>query len=83
MRSRYPAMQNRMLDKENPTGNVEPGAWREGINLEDANPQVQQSGQNRDMKIVKAQRNLIMEWSNGSAGKVSWQDNMLLPRSNQ
>ena len=66
-----------------PTGNVENGAWREGINLEDANPQVQQSGQNRDMKIAKAQRNLIMEWCNGSAGKVSWQDNMLLPRSNQ
>ena len=80
MRTRYPVMQNRLLDNEKPTGNVEPGAWREGINLEDANPEPHQPGHNRDMKIAKAQRNLIMEWCSGSAGKVPWQDNMLLPR---
>ena len=80
MRTRYPVMQNRLLDNEQHTGNVVPGAWREGINLEDANPEPHQSGHNRDMKIAKAQRNLIMEWCSGSAGKVPWQDNMLLPR---
>ena len=80
MRSRYPAMQNILLDLEKPTGNVVPGAWREGINLEDANPQAQLYGHNKDFKIAKAQRNLLMEWCNSSAGKVSWQDDMILPR---
>ena len=80
MRSRYPNMQNKMLDLEKSTGNVVPGAWREGINLEDANPQAQLYGHNKDFKIAKAQRNLLMEWCNSSAGKVPWQDDMLLPR---
>lgn len=78
MRSRYPAMQNRLVDKDGPNGDVAPGAWREGLNLEEANPV--QVGHNRDMKMAKAQRNLIMEWCSGSAGKVPWQDRMLLPR---
>lgn len=80
MRSRYPVMQNRLVDVERPNGDVVPGAWREGINLDDTVPH-QLPGNNRDVRIAKAQRNLIMEWCCSRAGRVPWQDDMLLPRN--
>ncbi|KAG0724484.1 putative nuclease HARBI1 [Chionoecetes opilio] len=78
MRSRYPVMQNRLVDVERPNGVVVPGAWRAGMNLEDTKPD-RLPGNNRDFKIAKAQRNLLMEWCNSTAGSVPWQDDMLLP----
>ena len=79
MRTRYPVMQNRLVDFERPNGALVPGAWRAGRNLDDTRPD-QVPGNNRDFRKAKAQRNLIMEWCNSPAGRVPWQDDMLLPR---
>ena len=79
MRTRYPVMQNRLVDFQRPDGVLVPGAWRAGKNLDDTRP-VNVPGPNRDFRVAKAQRNLIMEWCNSPAGRVPWQDNMLLPR---
>jgi hypothetical protein len=79
MRTRYPVMQNRLVDWERPDGALVPGAWRAGRNLEPTRPD-RVPGPNRDLRTAKAQRNLIMDWCNSPAGKVPWQDNMLLPR---
>ncbi|XP_071496099.1 putative nuclease HARBI1 [Diadema antillarum] len=35
MRIRYPVFQNRLVDPAQPDGSLQPGAWREGRNLED------------------------------------------------
>ncbi|XP_052249677.1 putative nuclease HARBI1 [Dreissena polymorpha] len=35
MRTRYPVLQNRLVDRAQPDSNLQPGAWREGRNLED------------------------------------------------
>ena len=80
MRTHYPGMQNQLVDVERPNGVVVPGAWRAGRNLEDTKAD-RLPGNNRDFKIAKAQRNLLMEWCNSPAGMVPWQDNMLLPHS--
>lgn len=77
MRTRYPVMQNRLVDVERRNGTVIPGAWREGVNLDDTDPDSQQG--TRDHKVAKAQRNLIMEWCSSHAGSVPWQDNHLPP----
>ena len=77
MRTRYPVMQNRLVDVERPNGALGPGAWREGRNLEDTRHD-RVAGNNRDLRIAKAQRNLIMEWCSSPAGMVPWQDRMLL-----
>lgn len=80
MRTRYPVMQNQLVDVERPDGTVVPGAWRDGRNLEDT-IQERLPGNNRDLRVAKSQRNLIMEWCSSPVGSVSWQDNMIgLPR---
>ena len=80
MRTRYPVMQNRLVDVEERDGNLVPGAWRQGRNLLDTRAD-RVAGHNRDFKKAKAQRNLIREWCDGSAGSVPWQDRMIqLPR---
>ena len=74
MRTRYPVMNNRMVDKKH--GDIQAGAWRRGMNLadcEEANIQAP----NRDSKKAKAQRNYIRHWVNSEAGSVSWQDHMV------
>jgi len=76
MRTRFPVMQNRLVDFERPDGALVPGAWRAGRNLQDTVPH-QVQGTNRDHKIAKAQRNLIMEWCNSPAGRVPWQDDIV------
>ena len=75
MRTRYPVMQNRLVDFERPNGALVPGAWRAGRNLDDTRPD-RVPGNNRDFRIAKAQRNLIMEWCNSPAGRVPWQDDI-------
>ena len=77
MRTRYPVLQNRLVDIERSNGDLVPGAWREGRNLEDTRPE-RIGGNNRDFRKAKAQRNLIMEWCSSPAGMVPWQDRMLL-----
>ena len=73
MRSRYPALQNRLLDIQVQNGQMEPGEWRRGLNLEDT---VQVHAPNRASKEGKMQRNLIKHWCNSPAGNVPWQDRM-------
>ena len=77
MRTRYPVLQNKLVDTERANGDLVPGAWREGRNLEDTRPE-RIGGNNRDFRKAKAQRNLIMEWCSSPAGMVPWQDRMLL-----
>ena len=76
MRTRYPVMQNRLVDIPRPDGQMQPGAWRRGRNLDDTRPELV-AGPNRDAKEAKAQRNLIRAWCN-TVGAVPWQDNMVV-----
>ena len=72
MRSRYPVLQNRMIDAQE--RRLQPGEWRAGQNLEDT---VNVTAQNRASKEGKKLRNLIMHWVNSPAGAVEWQDRMV------
>ena len=74
MRTRYPVLQNRLVDGVNANGNVQPGEWRQGRNLEDT---VDVQAPNRASKEGKMQRNLIKHWVNSPAGSVAWQDRMI------
>lgn len=74
MRTRYPTLQNRLLDREQSNGDIEPGEWRIGRNLYDTE-HVQ--APNRASKEGKMQRNLIKHWCNSPAGAVPWQDRMI------
>ena len=69
MRSRYPVLQNRLVDVQDANGNMQPGAWRQGRNLDDTRF-VQ--APNRASKEGKKQRNLQRHWCNSPAGAVPW-----------
>ena len=73
MRTRYPRMQNRLLDHEDRNQNMIPGEWRRGRQMRDC--QVVQ-GPNRDNREGKKLRNLLKHWVNSSAGSVPWQEHM-------
>lgn len=75
MRSRYPVMQNRLVDRYTRQGTLIPGSWRQGRDLVDTQ-QYRGRARNRDYRNAKAQRNLLAEWCNSVAGSVSWQHNM-------
>ncbi|XP_062621654.1 putative nuclease HARBI1 [Saccostrea cucullata] len=74
MRTRYPVLQNRLLDRQLQNGQMEPGEWRRGQNLFDT---VEVQAPNRASKEGKMQRNLIKHWCNSPAGSVAWQDKMI------
>ena len=74
MRSRYPVLQNRLVDNQGQDGRMQPGAWRAGQNLEDT---VDVRAPNRASKDGKKLRNLIKHWVNSPAGAVAWQDRMI------
>ena len=74
MRSRFPVLQNRLVDNVDQQGNIRPGAWREGRDLEDTR-NVQ--APNRASKEGKKQRNLLRHWCNSEAGSVPWQNRMV------
>ena len=71
MRTRFPVLQNRLVDYPDANGNMQPGEWRVGKDLEDTR-NVQ--APNRASKEGKMQRNLIRHWCNSPAGSVPWQD---------
>ncbi len=73
MRTRYPRMQNALVDREDRHGNVVPGAWRRGRHMMDC--RVVQ-GPNRDNREGKKLRNLLRHWVN-SVGSVEWQNRMI------
>lgn len=74
MRTRFPVLQNRLVDREQPNGALEPGAWRQGQNLMDT---INVQAPNRASKEGKLQRNLIKHWCNSPAGSVPWQERMV------
>ncbi|XP_064077660.1 putative nuclease HARBI1 [Macrobrachium nipponense] len=74
MRTRYPVLQNRLVDRAQPDGNLQPGAWREGQNLDDT---VVVQGPNTASRDGKRQRNLLKHWCNSPAGSVDWQERMV------
>jgi hypothetical protein len=74
MRTRYPVLQNRLLDREQANGDIEPGEWRMNKNLDDTQ---HVHAPNRASKEGKMQRNLIKHWCNSPAGAVPWQDRMV------
>jgi len=74
MRTRYPVLQNRLVDRAQPDGNLQPGAWREGRNLEDT---IVVQGPNTASRNGKRQRNLLKHWCNSPAGSVDWQERMV------
>ena len=53
---------------------LQPGAWREGRNLEDT---VVVQGPNTASRNGKRQRNLLKHWCNSPAGSVYWQEIMV------
>ena len=82
MRTRYPTMQNRLVDVQKGEGVVLPGAWRQGPNLLDtsvvAAPNICSTQRRKHpTKEATYQRNLIRLWLCSPAGAVPWQDSML------
>lgn len=76
MRTRYPTMQNALVDRQAPNGDIIPGEWRQGFNMADTQATGVQ-GTNRASKEGKAQRNLLRNWCNSPAGSVPWQERMV------
>ena len=74
MRTRYPRMQNRLVDHEDRNQILIPGEWRRGRYMDDCNV-VQ--GPNRNNREGKKLRNLLKHWINSPAGSFPWQDNMI------
>ena len=74
MRSRYPTLQNQLIDRVLPNGTIEPGEWRIGLNLQDT---VEVQAPNRDSREGKKQRNLLKHWCNSPVGAVPWQAGMV------
>ena len=74
MRSRYPSLQNQVLEHELANEDMVPGAWRVGQNLVDT---VEVQAPNRDSKEGKKQRNLLKHWCNSPVGAVPWQERMV------
>ena len=74
MRTRYPVLQNKLVDRKQKNGEMEPGEWRKGRNLVDT---VDVQGPNRASRDGKMQRNLLRHWCNSPAGSVEWQDRMI------
>ena len=73
MRTRYPVLQNQLVDRDGPNGNMVNGAWRAGADLWDTQ-HVQ--APNRATREAKMQRNLLKHWISSAAGSVPWQDRM-------
>lgn len=74
MRMRYPGLQNQQVDRPEGLNTVYiPGAWREGVNLEDTHV----VAGNTATRQGKKQRNLLKHWVNSPAGSVPWQDKMV------
>ena len=75
MRTRYPVLQNQMVDREDRDNNMNhvPGAWRREGELDDTIID-NIVAPNRPSKMGKAQRNLIKHWVNSPVGSVPWQD---------
>lgn len=74
MRMRYPGDQNLLLDQEDERHQVIPGAWRDGVNMDDL--QITRGG-NMDTFDAKQQRLYMKHYLNSPVGCVPWQDKMI------
>ena len=74
MRLRYPTMQNQLVDFEDMNRQVVPGAWRDRTDLHN----LRLVGGNRATRAAKAQRIYLKEYFVSDAGKVPWQDAMVV-----
>ena len=74
MRLRYPALQNAALDQEDEEHNVIPGAWRDGVNLDEMH---HIRGGNFTSRTAKRQRLYLKAYYNSPVGSVAWQDRMV------
>ncbi|KAJ8019718.1 hypothetical protein HOLleu_41410 [Holothuria leucospilota] len=74
MRVRYPCMQNNLVDLQDVDGNIIPGEWRRGLNMQDT---VTIHGPNVDNREGKKIRNVLKHWVNSPVGAVPWQDRMI------
>ena len=69
----FPGVPHR-ADREDQHRNVEPGAWRLGLHMEDVEAP---HGGNRDTKAAKSQRAYLKHYYNSEAGRVDWQERMI------
>lgn len=74
MRTRYPVLQNRLVDRQQGNGEMEPGEWKQGCNQMDS---VVVQCPNRASCEGKKQCNLWRHWCNSPARSVEWQDRMI------
>ena len=74
MRTRYPGVQNEVMDREDEDHNVIPGEWRDGRDLPDMTRHL---GGNRDTLAAKDQRDTLKAYYNSDAGAVAWQGRMI------
>jgi hypothetical protein len=75
MRLRYPALAIQHVDMEDDNHNIIPGVWRQNAQMAD----VQQAhGPNRDTTEAKRQREYLKLYFNSPAGRVEWQDRMVV-----
>lgn len=74
MRVRYPGDQNPLLDQEDDDHQVIPGAWRDGVNMDDL--QIPRGGY-VDTFNAKQQRLYLKHYLNSPVGSVSWQNKMV------
>lgn len=74
MRVRYPGDQNPLMDQEDDDHQVIPGAWRDGVNMDDV--QIPRGG-NLDTFDAKQQRLYLKHYVNSPVGSVSWQNKMV------
>ena len=74
MRLCYPGLQNAVLDQEDNDHNIIPGAWRDGLNMQDVHNIV---GGNRATRAAKRQREYLKHYFSAPVGAVAWQDNMV------
>ncbi len=74
MRTRFPTLQNQLVDREDANHDVIPGEWRQDAPMHDME---QYERGNRLTKMAKKQRDYLREYYSSDVGSVSWQDAMI------
>ena len=70
----YPRLHVHLCDREDAQYNLIPGAWRNGVNLQDIGEILRGNTSNKE---AKAQRLLLKHYYNSPVGSVSWQERMI------
>ena len=74
MHTRYPGVQNEVMDREDEVHSVTSGEWRDVKDLPDITRHL---GGNRDTLAAKDQRVTLKAYYNSDAGAVAWQERMI------